>query len=73
MPWLINVTRDGKHIFRDQPILPRNWGPRFAKRVRNGAEKKVYLAVDARASYGAATPVLAQIRFGGHRKCELPH
>jgi len=70
---LINVTRDGNIFFRDQPILPSELGTEIRERVRNGAEKKVYLAVDARASCGAATPVLAQIRFGGHRKCELPH
>jgi len=70
---LVSITRDGNVFFRDQPILPSELATEIRERVRNGAEKKVYLAVDARASCGAATPVLAQIRFGGHRKCELPH
>jgi biopolymer transport protein ExbD len=35
------------------------------KRIRNGVEKKVYLAVDARAKYGDAKAVLNQIRMAG--------
>jgi len=34
----------------------------------NGAEKKVYLAVDVRARYGDVEAVLAQIRLAGLQK-----
>jgi biopolymer transport protein ExbD len=62
---LVSITRDGNVFFRDQHILRSELANEIRERMRNGAEKKVYLVVDARARYGDAIPVLAQIRFAG--------
>jgi len=64
----ISVTRDGSVFFRDRHVLRSELAREIRKGVRNGAEKKVYLIVDARATYGAAMQVLNQIRLAGIEK-----
>ncbi len=62
---LVSITRDGNIFFRDQRVLRLELANEIREAVRSGAEKQVYLVVDARARYGDAIPVLAQIRFAG--------
>jgi biopolymer transport protein ExbD len=62
---LISITRDGTVFFRDHRVLRPELANEIREAVRNGAEKKVYMVVDARAKYGDATPVFAQIRLAG--------
>jgi biopolymer transport protein ExbD len=60
----ISVTRDGSVFFRNRRVL----GSGLASEIRGGvgnAEKKVYLIVDARTMYGAAVPVMDQVRLAG--------
>jgi biopolymer transport protein ExbD len=54
----ISVTRDGQVYLRDSHLMCGDLADEIRERVRNGAEKKVYLAVDARAKYGDAKAVL---------------
>jgi biopolymer transport protein TolR len=61
----ISVTRDGKVYFRNDQIMLQNLPEEILKGVQNGAEKRIYLQVDARAKYGDAIAVLAQIRLAG--------
>jgi len=62
---LVSITRDGNIFFRDQRIRRLELANEIREAVRSGAEKQVYLVVDARARYGDAILVLAQIRFAG--------
>ena len=62
---LVSITRDGNIFFRDQRVLRLELANEIREAVRSGAEKQVYLVVDARARYGDAILVLAQIRFAG--------
>src|SRR5439155_333918 len=62
---LISITRDGRVFFRDHRIARADLANEIREGMHNGAEKKVYLVVDARAKYGDAIPVLTQIRFAG--------
>jgi len=62
---LIRVTRDGSVFFRDHRVVHTDLANEIREGVRNGAEKRVYLVVDARAKYGNAIAVLLQIRLAG--------
>jgi len=62
---LIAITRDGRVFFRNHPIVRADLASEIREGMRNGAEKKVYLVVDARAKYGDAIPVLVQVRLAG--------
>ena len=62
---LIGIARDGNVFFRAHRGLRSELANEIREGVRKGAEKKVYLAVDARAKYDDALSVLAQIRFAG--------
>jgi len=62
---LITITRDGRVFFRNHPIVRADLENEIREGVRHGAEKKVYLVVDARAKYGDAIPVLVQVRLAG--------
>jgi biopolymer transport protein ExbD len=62
---LTSVTRDGSVFFRDHRVRREDLANEIREGVRNGAEKKVYIAVDARAKYGSAIPVLVQTRLAG--------
>jgi biopolymer transport protein TolR len=62
---LISITRDGNVFFRDHRIQRSELADEIREKLRNGAEKKAYLAVDTRAKYGDVITVLDQIRFAG--------
>jgi biopolymer transport protein ExbD len=64
----ISITRDGNIYFRDQQISLEDLPNKIQEGLRSGAEKKVYLAVDARAKYGEVPAVLDKIRFAGVEK-----
>ncbi|SRR6266404_675218 len=63
----ILVTRDGRIYFGNHAVATEDLPDEIRERVRNGAERKIYLAVDARAKYGDAEKVLDQIRVSGIR------
>jgi biopolymer transport protein ExbD len=53
----VYVTRDGRVFFCDLQVVPEDLPEVVRRAIQGGAEKKVYLAVDARAKYGdAAVP-----------------
>ena len=73
---LVSLTSDGNIIFRDHRIRLEELATEIQKSVRNGAEKKVYFNVDARAKYGRAKQALEQIQVAGIEKISLltqPH
>jgi biopolymer transport protein ExbD len=61
----IIITRDGKVYFRKHGVVPADLLNEISEGVRNGAEKRVYLAVDARARYGDTKAILVEIRRAG--------
>jgi len=67
----ISITRDGKLFFRDHGVMPADLPNEISEGVRNGAEKRVYLAVDARAKYGDAKAILVQLRLAGIENVSL--
>lgn len=64
----ILVVRDGTIYFGNGRVAAEDLTGQIEERVRNGAEKKVYLVVDARAKFGSAEKVLDQIRLAGIRE-----
>jgi len=68
----VAVFRDGTVYVGTQRVEPDVLSNRIRDAVLNGAEKKVYLIVDARAQYGDVNAVLPQIRLAGiERVCLL--
>jgi biopolymer transport protein ExbD len=63
----IFVMRDGRVYFGTHAVATEELPDKIRQGVRNGAERKIYLAVDARARYGDAEKVLDQIWFSGIR------
>jgi biopolymer transport protein ExbD len=61
----IHVTRDGTVYFGYSRIKSDELSFRINEAVRNGAERRIYLAVDARARYGDLSEVLFQIQKTG--------
>ena len=61
----VGVTRDGRLFFRYNQVGLEDLQEEIRKGVRNGAEKRIYLAADARAKYGDAKAVLEQIWLAG--------
>jgi biopolymer transport protein ExbD len=61
----VAITRDGQVYFRNQHILPAELPDALRDGARHGAEKIVYVKVDARAKYGDVKAVLDQIRQSG--------
>jgi biopolymer transport protein ExbD len=61
----VMVTRDGQVFFRDLHVMCEDLPDEIREGVRKGAEKRVYLVVDARAKYGNTIAVLDQIRLAG--------
>jgi biopolymer transport protein ExbD len=59
--------RDGRVYFGNHVVAMEDLPNEIRERVRNGAERKIYLAVDARAKYGDAEKVLDQIQVSGIR------
>jgi biopolymer transport protein ExbD len=67
----ILVTRDGSIYFGNSRVTAEILPEEIRKRVQNGAERKIYLAVDARAKYSEVEEVLDQIRLTGIQDVSL--
>jgi biopolymer transport protein ExbD len=67
----IFVMRDGRVYFGNHAVAMEELPDEIRERVRNGAERKIYLTVDARARYAQAERVLDQIRLSGIREVSL--
>jgi hypothetical protein len=59
----VALTRDGAIYFREHRIALEDLPNEIREGLRSGAERKVYIAVDARAKFGETCP-LFWIRFG---------
>ncbi len=64
----VMVTRDGKIYFREHRIALEDLPNEIREGLQSGAERKVYIAVDARAKYGDVPAVLDKIRLAGVEK-----
>jgi len=64
----IGITPDGSIYFGNSKVAIDELPNRIHDATLNGAEKKVYLAVDVRARYGEVKTVLAQIQLTGLEK-----
>ncbi len=64
----VYVTRDGRVYFRTQQVQSKSLPVLIRNAVGEGAEKKVYLAVDSRAKYGDAAAVVEQVGNAGIRE-----
>jgi len=62
---LIAVTRDGSVYFRNMRLSPAELPNKIHDSVLNGAEKRIYLQVDARVKYGNVSAVLPYIQLSG--------
>ena len=70
----VYVTRDGRVYFRTQQVQSKSLPILIRSSVGEGAEKKVYLAVDSRAKYGDAAAVVKEIGEAGiHDICFLAY
>ena len=67
----ITVRRDGQIYFRDERIMLQELPEEIRQRVRNGAEKRIYLSMDRRAKYGETIAVLDQIHLAGIEKVSV--
>lgn len=61
----IHITRDGTPYFGYSRVRPETLPELIREAVRNGAEKRIYLDVDARARYSDVSAVLSQIQLMG--------
>jgi biopolymer transport protein ExbD len=59
------ITRDGTVYFRNHRILLAELPEALREGVRNGAQKTVYIKVDARAKYYDVKTLLDQVRQSG--------
>jgi biopolymer transport protein ExbD len=59
------ITRDGTAYFGNTRINPIELPDQIRARVREGAERKVYLTVDARARFGRVATVVDGVRLAG--------
>jgi biopolymer transport protein ExbD len=64
----VMVTRDGKIYFREHHVVLEDLPNQIREGLQSGAERKVYIAVDARAKYGDVPAVLDKIRLAGVEK-----
>ncbi|HKW32353.1 MAG TPA: biopolymer transporter ExbD [Candidatus Acidoferrum sp.] len=62
------VTRDGRVFFRSDRLQPKSLPFLISNAIEEGAEKKVYIAVDSRAKYGDAAAVVNEISNAGIRE-----
>ena len=62
---MVIVTRDGSLRFRNTRITPDDLPDMLRDGIRNGANKTVYIKVDAHAKYLDVKTVLDQIRQSG--------
>jgi biopolymer transport protein ExbD len=61
----ICVMRDGASCFGYSRVKGNDLPDKIRDAVRNGAEKRIYLEVDARARYSDVSAVLSQIQGAG--------
>ncbi|MFI5098367.1 MAG: ExbD/TolR family protein [Candidatus Acidiferrales bacterium] len=61
----IYILRDGTFYFRSSPVQCKDLSDMIREAVRIGAEKRIYLEVDARARYSAVSAVLSQVALTG--------
>ena len=61
----IMLTKDGSIYFRYQKVVGEDLPQRIRDSIQGGAERKVYLAADARARYSDVEIVLDEIRASG--------
>jgi biopolymer transport protein ExbD len=59
------LARDGAIYFRELHITLEDLPDEIREALRSGAERKVYIKVDARAKYGEVPAVLDKIRLAG--------
>jgi biopolymer transport protein ExbD len=59
------VTRNGRIYLRERQVALEDLSNEIREGLRTGAEKKVYIAVDARAKYGEVPAVLDKISLAG--------
>ncbi|HXX99623.1 MAG TPA: biopolymer transporter ExbD [Candidatus Limnocylindrales bacterium] len=64
----ISIMRDGTLYFGNVKVTAPDIPERIRESVRSGAERRVYLAVDARGKYGDVKVVLDEIRSAGIEK-----
>ena len=64
----IMLTRDGRVFFGNHQVTVEELPDEIRERVKNGAEKRIYLAADARAKYGDVKAVLDEIGRAGFEK-----
>lgn len=64
----ISIMRDGRVYFRNYWAQPKSLPFLIRNAMQEGAEKKVYLAVDSRARYNDAAAVVEQIGSAGIRE-----
>jgi biopolymer transport protein ExbD len=68
----VSIQRDGRVFFRNLRTQAERLPDLIREAVRQGAEAKVYLAVDARSKYGDTNAVVEQIKLSGvSRLCFL--
>lgn len=61
----ITVTREGSVYFRNSRVPPDQLPNKIRDAVLNGAEKRIYLNVDARTKYGNLNSLLPYIQLSG--------
>jgi biopolymer transport protein ExbD len=61
----VYVTRDGTFYFGSRRVDGAGLSDRIRNSIRDGAEKRIYLEVDARARYSDVSAVLSQIQLTG--------
>ena len=61
----ITITRDGSLYFQNSRVIPDQVPNKIRDAVLNGAEKRIYLVLDARARYGDLNALLPYIQLSG--------
>jgi biopolymer transport protein ExbD len=61
----ISIRRDGSVYFRNMQVMPEDLSGLIRDSLKNGSEKKVYIAVDSRTKFLDAEKVVDQIRLAG--------
>lgn len=59
------ITRDGTVYFGNMRVTSDELPDQIRARLRSGAQRKVYVAVDARAKYGGVAAVIDGVRLAG--------
>jgi biopolymer transport protein TolR len=58
---IVDIARDGQVYYRNVRIIVDELPDQIRERVRNGAERKIYIRADARAKYIDVKKVLSEI------------